>query len=159
MKRWIGLALLVFIGTAGWRIGSALSPDALNMAVGVLFGVMAGVPTALLVMAGGRRSQRETERNTLERGEGRAQQQAAYLNGPGQGWGMPYAQQPPIIVMAGPQGMQGGMHGGMNGGMQQGGMQGMGGYQQPAHAGWFPQEAPDRVFNVVGERDALVEEW
>lgn len=153
MKRWIGLALLVFIGTAGWRIGSALSPDALSMAVGVLFGVMAGVPTALLVMAGNRRPQREAERNT----DGRARQQATqpmYLNGPGQNWGMPYAQQPPIIVVAGPQGMQGGMHSGM-----QNGMQGFGGNQPPAHAGWFPQDAPDRTFNVVGEREALIEDW
>ena len=153
MKRWIGLALLVFIGTAGWRIGSALSPDALSMAVGVLFGVMAGVPTALLVMAGSRRSQREAERNT----DGRARQQATqpmYLNGPGQNWGMPYAQQPPIIVVAGSQGMQGGMHSGM-----QNGMQGFGGNQPPAHAGWFPQDAPDRTFNVVGEREAMIEDW
>ncbi len=65
MKRWMGLALLVFVGSAGWRIGEALSPDALSMAVGVLFGVLAGVPTALLVMAGSRR------RNDDARGEER----------------------------------------------------------------------------------------
>ena len=39
MKRWLVLALLVFVGSAGWRIGEALSPDALSMAIGVLFGV------------------------------------------------------------------------------------------------------------------------
>jgi hypothetical protein len=66
MKQWIGLALLVFVGTAGWRIGHALSPDALSMAVGVLFGVMAGVPTAILVMAGSRRRNVE-EASTRER--------------------------------------------------------------------------------------------
>ena len=55
MKRWIGLAVLVFVATAGWRIGEALSPDALSMAVGILFGVLAGVPTALLVMAAPRK--------------------------------------------------------------------------------------------------------
>lgn len=54
--------LLVFVGTAGWRIGEALSPDALSMAVGVLFGVMAGVPTALLVMAGNRRRDNDERR-------------------------------------------------------------------------------------------------
>ena len=140
MKRWLGLALLIFVGTAGWRIGSALSPDALSMAVGVLFGVMAGVPTALLVMAGGRRAQRNEERTA----EGRTRQhttQPMYLNGPGQGWGMPYAQQPPIIVVAGPQGL--------------------GGQQPPmqTQASWFPHEMPDRHFNVVGDQEALIEDW
>ncbi len=135
MKRWLGLGLLVFIGTAGWRIGDALSPDALSMAVGVLFGVMAGVPAALLVMAGSRRAVRE------ERGdEGRTRQQgqvAPYTAG----WPVPYAQQPPVIVVAGPQGMAG---------------------QAPAASmrpEWFSPEAPARHFTVVGEREQLVEEW
>lgn len=138
MKRWLGLALLTFVGAAGWRIGEALSPDALSMAVGVLFGVMAGVPTALLVMAGSRR--RSDEHGEPDRPR---QQQGlpGYGSVPGQmnHWPMPFAQQPPVIVVAGPQGMA----------------------SQPSqqYAGWLPQEVPARHFTVVGEREALVEEW
>jgi hypothetical protein len=136
MKRWIGLALLVFVGTAGWRIGEALSPDALSMAVGVLFGVMAGVPTALLVMAGNRRRDEERREESRPRG-----QMAGQLGNQMNGWNMPYAQQPPIIVVAGPQGF--------------------GNALPPAQANvpWFPPEAPARHFTVVGEREELVEDW
>src|SRR5688572_4813724 len=109
MKRWIGLALLVFVGTAGWRIGESLSPDALSMAVGVLFGVMAGVPTALLVMAGNRRrNQEQPVENRQSEQQGQLaplhRQMVGQVHGPMNAWGMPYAQQPPIIVVAGPQG-------------------------------------------------------
>ena len=56
MKK-IGLLLLVaFVGAAGWSIGSQLSSDALGMSVGILLGVLAGLPVALLVIAAGRRS-------------------------------------------------------------------------------------------------------
>jgi hypothetical protein len=141
MKRWVGVALLVFVGTAGWRIGDSLSPDALSMAVGVLFGVMAGVPTALLVMAGSRRRNRD-ECSDESRSR---QQQASSMPTHGYeqmyNWPAPYAQQPPIIVVAGPQGM--------------------GGTQQSAQTnmGWLPQETPVRHFTVVGEHEALAEDW
>ena len=129
MKRWLGLAALVFIGTAGWRIGNALSPDALSMAVGVLFGVMAGVPTALLVMASSRRPRpTQPERDdTREAAHGYPAQW-----GPG-GYFPPA--QPPVIVVTGQPGAQGQMGGG---------------WQQP-----MPR--PDRRFTVVGEQDA--EDW
>ena len=55
MKRFLALCLLVFIGVSAWQIGSKLSADAIGMSVGVLFGVMAGIPTALLLLAGQRR--------------------------------------------------------------------------------------------------------
>jgi hypothetical protein len=134
MKRWLGLALLVFVGTAGWRIGDTLSADALSMAVGVLFGVMAGVPTALLVMAGGR--QRKAEREMAVASQ-RAQQEAPLsMNA----WGTPYAQHPPVILIAGPQGF---------GGLQ----------PTPADSGRQPQERLARRFTVVGEREELLEDW
>lgn len=50
-----GLAAIVFIGAVGWRIGGTLSTDALGMAVGMLFGIMAGIPTALIMLADRRR--------------------------------------------------------------------------------------------------------
>jgi hypothetical protein len=144
MKRWIGLALLVFVGTAGWRIGDALSPDALSMAVGVLFGVMAGVPTALLVMAGGRRRSSDER---MEESHSRRQQALpmpvhGQMNlGQMHAWGMPYAQQPPVIIVGGPQGF-GNVHPSA----------------QP-NAAWLRQELPARHFTVVGEREELVEDW
>ena len=55
MKITIGLALLIFAGFAGWRIGGDISSDAVSMGVGVLFGIVAGIPTALLVMANNRK--------------------------------------------------------------------------------------------------------
>ncbi|MCB9161622.1 MAG: hypothetical protein H6644_17570 [Caldilineaceae bacterium] len=45
------IGILVIVGVLAWQIGSKLSADAIGMGVGVLFGVMAGIPTALLLMA------------------------------------------------------------------------------------------------------------
>lgn len=56
MKNFILLCLFLFVGVAGWQIGQKLSSDAVSMAVGVLFGCMAGIPAALLVLV----SQRST---------------------------------------------------------------------------------------------------
>jgi len=44
-----------FVGVFAWQIGSRLSTDAVGMAVGLIFGVFAGIPAALLVAASGRR--------------------------------------------------------------------------------------------------------
>ena len=55
MKSILGIALLVFVGIVGWRIGGSLSSDALGMAVGILFGIMAGIPATLLLLASERR--------------------------------------------------------------------------------------------------------
>jgi hypothetical protein len=129
MKRYLLLAFLVFVGVAGWRIGAALSPDALSMAVGVLFGVMAGIPAALLVIVSGRRREVAAEQE---------RQRAAHTM-----WG-PYAPQPPVIVVAGPPGMQPALS---HPGAALGG------------AGWQPLDRPTRSFKVVGEREELVEEW
>ncbi len=64
-------------------------------------------------------------------------QMAGQMNG----WTMPYAQQPPIIVVAGPQGF--------------------GSAFQPtqSNASWFPQEPPLRQFTVVGEGEEFLEDW
>ena len=48
MKRTIATGILVIVGVLAWQIGSKLSADAIGMGVGVLFGVMAGIPTATL---------------------------------------------------------------------------------------------------------------
>ncbi|MCB0079599.1 MAG: hypothetical protein KDE47_01645, partial [Caldilineaceae bacterium] len=55
MKHLIGLIILGFVSYMGFRIGGELSSDAFGMAIGMLFGIMAGIPTALLVLASARR--------------------------------------------------------------------------------------------------------
>ncbi len=88
MRRFLVMVLLVFVGAAGWRIGGRLSIDALGMAVGIVFGVLASVPAALLVLAAsrGRRGEREFGDRSRQQG--------------------PYGGQPPVIVVAGPPGYQ-----------------------------------------------------
>jgi len=55
MKRIVvGLIVLAPIAWAGWQLGGRLSTDALGMALGVLFGVMAGIPMALIAIAADR---------------------------------------------------------------------------------------------------------
>jgi len=54
MNKWVFLAVLVFLGALAWYLFSQLSSDAVSMALGLFFGVLAGVPTAILVLAGQR---------------------------------------------------------------------------------------------------------
>lgn len=55
MKHIFALGALVFVGAIGWQIGERLSSDAIALSLGVLFGVFAGLPVALLVLASDRR--------------------------------------------------------------------------------------------------------
>ncbi len=140
MKRSVGLAVLTFIGVAVWQIGSRLSSDAIGMGVGVLFGIMAGIPTALLVMASGRR--RDNDREFQQGGRGSRRQLLPYGA---------YPQQPPVIVLAGgamPQSY----------GQPMGNAYGPGQQQLPMlTAGGQTLEA--REFRVIGEKEEWVEDW
>ncbi len=162
MRQYVGLAALIFVGIAAWRIAGQLSADALGMAVGVLFGVMAGVPMALMVMASGRRRAAEEEETTSRRRQqphGMQQhgmphgmpQHPAYFQGYGPGG---YPPQPPVIVLAGP-----GM--GQPGYAQQGYPQGYGDPygQQRMRALPAPEAVDVRQFKVVGEKEEWVDEW
>jgi hypothetical protein len=84
MKRIIVLMALLFFGIVGWRIVDGLSSDAIGMGIGVIFGILAGVPMALLVLAASRREERRQAR-PAEFGMGYP----------------PYPQQPPVIVVTG----------------------------------------------------------
>ncbi len=135
MRRFIMLALLVIVGVMAWRLGSALSSDALGMAVGVVFGVLAGIPAALLVLATNSR-RREQEEERYERYQQRQDRQLPT-----------YPYQPPVIVVAGAQSPQ-----------QAAPPPGAGGApyfvpSQPNH--WGEPGRSQRSFKVVGER----EEW
>lgn len=137
MKKLLILFALIVLCLLAWRMGSRLSADALGMAMGLLFGIMAGVPTALLAMAAGRHRQQETPAH----GQGRGVQDPHGYYPPAQ---------PPVIVLAG-QGYPGqsaqpthAAHG-----------------QQTQHS-LLPAPASlpeERRFRVVGEEEAWVDEW
>lgn len=86
MKGFVLIVLMGLIGVMGWRVGNQISSDAVSMAVGVMFGVLAGVPMALMVLASSRRRQSDDE-------EMRANGQRGAYGG--------YYPQPPVIVVTG----------------------------------------------------------
>ncbi len=55
------IVLFVIVAAAAWRVASIISPDAIGMAVGMLFGVLSGIPISLLIMASNRRGNRDPE--------------------------------------------------------------------------------------------------
>ncbi len=162
MKRMIVLGGLIFVSVATWRIGNRLSADAIGMALGVLFGVLAGLPVALLVLASNRRRDRREEEDPYTSQHGAQGRQRGLP--PGYGYPMPM-QQPPVIVLAGHPGMmaQGNQNGYNNGygyeqpyGQQQRmlpGPQGMMGQ------GMGQEMPPERRFKVVGETEEWIEEY
>ncbi len=147
MKKLFLVILLVFVGVAAWRIGGRLSSDALSMAIGLLLGVMAGIPAALLMLASNRRREEGNEDPARGTPGGRQGQVMSY----GQ---MPYPQQPPVIVLAPGMGNQ----------PQNG--------QAPNYQTGFSMEQPSgqqalpsadqmetRRFKVVGEEEEWIDEW
>lgn len=140
MKKLFILAGLVFIGTAGWSVGASLSSDALSMAVGILLGVLAGLPTALLVLASRRRDEgtRDSMPSARRQGQPYGHLPPGY---PSQGYAQP---QPPMIVFAG----------------QQPQLPPASGYPAPSfrtqEEAWAG-ERESRRFRVVGEEDGFLE--
>lgn len=87
MKRLLGLSLLVAVGVFVWQVSSRLSSDALGMAVGLAFGIMAGIPAAALVMVAARHND-----DMDDDYDSRRQQPERQLPD--------YSFQPPVIVIA-----------------------------------------------------------
>ena len=146
MKKLLILGGLIFVGTAGWSVGRSLSSDALSMAVGILLGVLAGLPTALLVLASRRRDDDRRVPSSSARGQGQSYGQLP-PGYPPQGYPPPgYGQpQPPMIVFAGQQPPQ---------------LPAANGYAAPGYpAGQeaWPTERESRRFRVVGEEDGFLE--
>lgn len=54
MGKLFGVGIVIFLGVVAWNVGEKLSADAISLAVGVMLGVFAGIPVALLVLAGQR---------------------------------------------------------------------------------------------------------
>ena len=149
MKRILGVGFLIFICAAGWEIGGRLSTDAVGLALGVLFGAMAGVPAALIALAASRRSETQAQ----PRYEG---QQGMMQRNLGQ-----HQQQPLIIVAGAP--MQQQLPG-------QPAMQ-YPGYYQREQATYdyvdsiaYPvaqksQQPQGRQFKLIGEKEEIIEDW
>ncbi|MCL4858694.1 MAG: hypothetical protein KJZ93_04780 [Caldilineaceae bacterium] len=131
MTRIVLLVGLLFVAVMAVRIGERLSPDAIGLGLGVLLGLLAGIPTALLVLAASRRRE-ETDSDARQAGR-----RGALANG------QPYGAlpQPPVIVITGP-----------GGPAQSGGQLGYGGV---GYAG-FPEASAmstRRRFLYAGERE------
>jgi hypothetical protein len=60
-KTILGTVLLIIFAVGAWKLAMRISPDAVGMAIGMLFGVLAGLPTAALMLASNRRSQYEED--------------------------------------------------------------------------------------------------
>lgn len=145
MRKVAVVSIIVVVGILVWAIGSRLSADAVGMAVGMTFGVLAGVPTALLVMAGGRRhSDTEEQEEEMEHWAPQRLAQGGY------GYPPPY--QPPVIVLAAPQAQAPWSSGST--------VDSVGYPVRQALPGPGAPNAPGgRAFKVVGEKEEWVDEW
>lgn len=144
MRQILVVGVLVGGGVLAWRIGDTLSSDAISMGLGIFFGMLAGLPAALLVMAASRR------RDYVEQPHsgGRRSGDSPYGNGAYGSYGA-YNGQPPVIVVTAPN-----MLPQANGDPRAQQQAGMGLPMWPTSA-----PRPARQFHVVGEREDLVEEW
>lgn len=130
MKRLIGLMALLFGGMVAWRILDNLSSDAIGMGIGVIFGMLAGIPMVLLLLAANRR---QTERREPRPAE----------------FGMSYPQytpQPPVIIMTAPSANQAG-----NWAPSQPAL------EAPTKSEW-ENAAPARRYRIVGEQEGWGDE-
>lgn len=139
MRRFVMLAGLVMLGVFAWRLGESLSSDALGMAVGMVFGILAGIPAALLVLATSNRRRQEEEEAQAERYDRYSRQNDRQLPA--------YPYQPPVIVVAG------------GGQAQQPAAPplGPGPYYVPSQTAQWDGGRSERRFKVVGEREEWIE--
>lgn len=153
MKFW-GSVGLVLLAIAAFWVGQRLSADAVSMAVGMIFGVLAGIPAALLVLVAGRRRQDDAFDDEEEEMDG-AGRRGRYAS--------PYSALPPqapVIIFAPPPAHA------PYGSEPSGASYANGGYavQPLLHQRALP--APDprtidggRAFKVVGEQEEWLTEW
>ncbi len=150
----LGLVAILVAGVFAFVVGQRLSADAIGMAVGVLFGVLAGIPAALLMLASGRRRE-EAEFEDEEPEEEADPYRGLRRRGqPAYGVMPPQA---PVIVFAPPTSAGGAPYGYTNQ------------YVAPHPAHSAPPALPGptahhpvdnrRAFKVVGEQEEWITEW
>lgn len=142
MKQLAVLTLLLIAGLLAWLFASRLSADALGMAVGLIFGVLAGVPAALLVLAANRRPSRDLDEVEEDEVRGRFGPPAPH----------PYGYQPPVIVVTSPQPAQPQWPGPQT-------VDSVGYPVRQALPGPSGGHASGRAFKVVGEKEEWLDEW
>ena len=157
MKQLAAVTVLMIAGVLAWLFASRLSSDALGMAVGLLFGVLAGVPTALLVLASSGRRRRDEDEEEEDAGPNGYGQNGYGQNGYGQrALGQPFPYQPPVIVLAAPQAAPAPApqwpHPQTVDSVGYPVRQALPGPGAPAASG-------GRVFKVVGEKEEFLDEW
>lgn len=84
MKRLIGVIILCVAVALAVTVGQRMSTDAMAVAIGVVFGVAASIPTSLLVVAatrGNNRSRDHTERERYPELRPPQQPTIIYVNG------------------------------------------------------------------------------
>jgi hypothetical protein len=156
MKQLAVLALLIIGGLLAWLFASRLSADALGMAVGLVFGVLAGVPAALLVLAANRR-------RTPDYDDDGEEEEARRYGAPHAAHAMPF--QPPVIVVASPQAAPQQWPGAQQwpGQQQWPGPQTVDSVGYPVRPALPGPQAPagprERTFKVVGEKEEWLDEW
>lgn len=95
MKKLFAVAAVILAGVLAWRVLHTLSSDAISMALGMFLGVVAGIPTALVLLSSSRRSEHPSGRTRHPR---RQDLQPMATHAPAS------MQQPPVIIVMGPQG-------------------------------------------------------
>lgn len=51
MRKLLLIGGIILLGIVVWNVGKILSPDAVGMGVGIIFGVLAGVPCTLMIVS------------------------------------------------------------------------------------------------------------
>lgn len=134
-------AVLGFTGVMTWHVLDTLSADALAMAVGVVLGISAGLPVAVLIVAGQRQQPRDARRAQHEYGFAHEMGQRGYAAFPGG-----YGAQPPVVVVAPPGFAQGHPHSGAA-------------FAPGMHSSDLYSPPSRRRFVVVGQADGEMDEW
>lgn len=62
MKKALLTVICVFVGVMTWKIGEKLSADTIALFLGVILGVLATIPTGLLMIAASRRKENNVDR-------------------------------------------------------------------------------------------------
>jgi hypothetical protein len=145
MKTTVVVAVVLVIGVFAWSIANRLSADAIGMALGLGFGVLAGIPAALLVFVASRRRAPWEEEDDDAMA---AHQRLGYL---------PYGGQSPVVIVtpgAAQQPASGAAYSGQDSyGYPMGQMQ-----PRPALPGPSHNVGQPRVFRMIGEADEYIDE-
>lgn len=142
MKAAVVVTVVLVIGVFAWSIANRLSADAIGMALGLGFGVLAGIPAALLVFVASRRRAPWEDEDDDE------------LMGPQRMGYLPYGGQAPVVIVTpgGAQQPANGSYAGQENQFEQAMMA-----PRPALPGPSHHVGQPRVFRMIGEADEYID--